>query len=236
MVVDILEDRLDQEFHSDRVFRDISNIGLGVDYRVAIRRELESCYAVLAVVGPRWLDLRDDEGRRKIDSVRDPVREELEQALERDPQIRVIPVLVGGATMPRASDLPDSVAAFAYREYHVLPTRGFAKALEGLIHRIETPRHSRFGEWADITRLAPVWALVVNALWRPLWANALIAVSTIVAFLLTGALWLIPIGLVIYLALGATTLFDLQQARCVHECLAVVASESAHDTQATPAH
>ncbi len=226
MATAYVERALIREFGRDKVFRDIRNIHPGEDYRHAIRRELESCYAVLAVIGPTWLTMTDESGCRRIDKPEDPVREELELALELETRVRLIPVRVDGAKMPRASQLPPSLTRFAYRIAEDLPPGDFEHATEQLIARLESPRRSRFSSWTDIRGNAPTWALIVNALWRPLWANALLPVAMIAAaFVIPGALWLALLAVVLYLALTCTTLFDLQQARCVHECLDLVRGE-----------
>ena len=231
MATEFIEKALVREFGQDKVFRDIRNIKVGEDYRDAIRRELESCYAVLALIGPKWLTLTDESGVPRIDKPNDPLREELELALEHEARVRLIPVRVDRAKMPRASQLPASLTRFAYRIAEDLPPDDFDNAMMKLIERLETPRRSRFSSWADIRGNAPTWALLVNALWRPLWANALLPVAMIVASLLIpGALWLAPLAFVLYLALTCTTLFDLQQARCVHECLDLVRGEGVSDS------
>jgi TIR domain len=220
----ILEDR----FGRGSVFRDIE-IPPGEAYRDAIRKQLASCFAVLVMIGPDWLTTRDERGRRRIQDPHDMVRKEVELALESDARIRVIPVLVDGAQMPRSGDLPDSMARLSYRIACELAPRQFERDTTGvLIPRLETPRQSRFGRWADIRgsisadleRRVPVWALVAHALWRPFWSNTLIPAGLLVAGLtLRGTTWLLPFALLIYIALATITLFDLDQARCVRECM-----------------
>jgi hypothetical protein len=69
---------------------------------------------VLAIIGPRWTDARNDAGHRRLEDSNDFVRIELEAALARD--IPVVPVLVGHARVPVASELPASLAAMAFRQ------------------------------------------------------------------------------------------------------------------------
>jgi hypothetical protein len=202
----------------DRVFRDISKIAPGEDYREAIRRELDTCYAVLVVIGKQWLAVPEGQDRPRIHHPRDPVRQEIELALQADARVRVIPVLVDRATMPRSSELPESIARLAYRQAQELAPGSFRReARESLIPRLETPRPARFGRWGDISRLKPLKALFLNALWRPLWANVLIPLVLVVAGLVLGVHSLLFAAPVVYGALYVVTLFDLQQARCVQE-------------------
>jgi hypothetical protein len=56
------------------------------------------CQVLLAVIGPTWLTVTDERGRRRLDDPDDIVRLEIEAALARE--VRVIPILVEGAVMP----------------------------------------------------------------------------------------------------------------------------------------
>ena len=49
------------------------------------------------IIGPQWL-ASDGDGRLRLDKPDDPVRVEIETAFRRE--IRVIPLVVDGATMP----------------------------------------------------------------------------------------------------------------------------------------
>jgi hypothetical protein len=98
-----LFDRLAARFGEDRVFMDIDRIELGVDFAEVIAQEVSTCAVLLAVIGPHWLDAADAAGRRRLEDPDDIVRLEIQAALDRD--IRVIPILVDGATMPRPQQL-----------------------------------------------------------------------------------------------------------------------------------
>jgi hypothetical protein len=106
-------DRLVQHFGENRVFKDVDSIPIGVDFRKYLRSLVDECDTMLAIVGDDWLMLRDSLGRRRLDDPGDFVRIEIEAALERD--MRIVPVLVEGVTMPRPEDLPESLREFAYR-------------------------------------------------------------------------------------------------------------------------
>jgi hypothetical protein len=68
---------------------------------------------LIAVIGKHWLLSSDGEGKRRLDNPEDFVRVEIATALKRN--IRVIPVLVDGASIPRSSDLPDDLKLLARR-------------------------------------------------------------------------------------------------------------------------
>jgi peptide/nickel transport system substrate-binding protein len=102
-----LYDRLAARLGDDQVFMDVDAIAPGLDFTEVIAEAVSTCELLLAIIGPRWLNATDEEGRRRLDDPNDFVRLEIETALERD--IRVIPVLVEDARLPRAGDLPASL-------------------------------------------------------------------------------------------------------------------------------
>ena len=87
------------------IFMDVDGIPPGEDFRVYIDHAIGQCDAFVAMIGPNWLDARDGQGRRRLDDPGDFVRLEIAAALDRN--IRVIPVLVGGARLPTAEELPE---------------------------------------------------------------------------------------------------------------------------------
>jgi hypothetical protein len=108
-----IRDRVAGQFGVDNVFFDIDTIPLGVDFRTHIDSKIAECDIVLVIIGRRWLTASNDRGVRRLDLSGDFVRLEVEAALRRD--IPVVPLLVEGATMPDAADLPDSIANLAFR-------------------------------------------------------------------------------------------------------------------------
>jgi TIR domain-containing protein len=108
-----LYDRLAGHF-GGQVFKDVDSIELGDDFVEVITRAVGSCDVLLALIGDEWLTITDEHGRRRLDNPDDFVRLEIEAALSR--RVRLIPILVGGARMPRADELPDSLAALVRRQ------------------------------------------------------------------------------------------------------------------------
>ena len=104
-------DRLIAEFGEQSVFMDVDNIPFGIDFREHIQSVLAQAEVLIAVVGPDWLGAGADGGSR-IQEEDDPVRVEIETALRQE--IVVIPVLVDGASMPKAAALPESLRNFAF--------------------------------------------------------------------------------------------------------------------------
>jgi formylglycine-generating enzyme required for sulfatase activity len=106
-------DRLVAAFDRNSVFKDVDSIPFGVDFREHLDGAVSQCQVCLVVVGRTWLEAKDEAGRRRLDSTQDFVRIEIESALKR--KIPVIPVLVGGASMPGPEQLPLSLEPLAYR-------------------------------------------------------------------------------------------------------------------------
>lgn len=101
-----LQQSLSKHFEADRFFRDIDNLEAGVDFPEALDRELKQCKAMLVVIGPAWASMTDKPGQGpRILKAEDFVRQEVAAGLARK-EVRVIPVLVGGAVLPQAAELP----------------------------------------------------------------------------------------------------------------------------------
>ncbi len=109
-----LYDKLITRFDEKEVFRDVDSIRAGEDFLQAIEKAEASCDALITVIGPQWLTCRDNEGRLRLSDPDDSVRREIETALAQD--LQVVPVLVGGADMPRKDQLPGPLADLAVRK------------------------------------------------------------------------------------------------------------------------
>jgi TIR domain len=109
-----LFDRLAYRYGGNQVFKDVDSIQLGDDFVEVITRAVGSCDVLLALIGEEWLTITDDHGHRRLDNPEDFVRLEIEAALARN--VRVIPILVDGARMPRADELPASLARLVRRQ------------------------------------------------------------------------------------------------------------------------
>lgn len=103
-----LFDGLAARFGSEQIFRDIDRIEPGLDFSEVIDGSLKSCVAVLVLIGPSWLQVRNEAGALRLHEADDWVRLEIAQALRRG--VRVIPVLLPGVRkMPDSDALPDDV-------------------------------------------------------------------------------------------------------------------------------
>jgi hypothetical protein len=108
-----LAEQLAGHFGDGEVFQDRRSILPGDDFAAVLVASAKGCSALIAVIGPRW-EGRLADGSRRIDDPEDWVRVEIETAISRGS--RVIPVLVHGAKMPSAEELPKSLRSLAGKQ------------------------------------------------------------------------------------------------------------------------
>ena len=131
-----IADKLVEHFGKEQCFRDVDDIESGIDFVTTIREAVGTCEVLVAVIGPDWLTQSNDKGMRRLDDPRDFVRLEVAAALERD--IRVIPVLVGGADVPVEGQLPQVLEALSRRQAHELTDSRWEYDVSKLIEAIES--------------------------------------------------------------------------------------------------
>jgi WD40 repeat protein len=112
-------DRLVEAFGKENIFKDVDNIPIGSDFRGVLREAVAACDVQLVVIGRQWLDITDENGKRRLDNPIDFVRIEVESALQRD-RCLVVPVLVDHATMPAADRLPLDLRELAFKNATVV--------------------------------------------------------------------------------------------------------------------
>src|SRR5919201_3897614 len=108
-----VHDRLEREFGRDLLFMDVDSVPLGVNFVTVLSEEVAKCDVLLAVIGPNWLNARDEDGSRRLDNPHDFVRIEIGAALQRS--IPVIPILLDGAKVPKANQLPKELEELSLR-------------------------------------------------------------------------------------------------------------------------
>jgi hypothetical protein len=154
-----LYDRLSASFPG-RVFRDVASLEPGVEWDDAISRVLGQSDACVVVIGKNWLTITDASGRRRLDDPRDTVRREILVALQR--QMRVFPVLVGGAKMPAEEELPAELQSLSRRHAIELNEQDWDEDVQKLIKALETalgPSQDRPGPKPSFSRRG--WVFVV---------------------------------------------------------------------------
>ena len=135
-------------FGRRHVFFDLHDIDYGDAFGRVIDKRIDACDVVVVVIGPAWLTLADADGRPRIQGPRDFVRHEIASALARDK--RIIPVLIGGAAMPDARQLPADIAGLCALNALVLGDRELGENANRLVDAIR-------GETATARRTDTLW-------------------------------------------------------------------------------
>ena len=167
-----LTDALVHRLGGKNVFYDVTAITPGRNFAEQINRALNDSDAVLAVIGPGWATVSSSGEASRLFDADDYVRLELSTALARG--IPVVPVLVGGASLPAATDLPAEVAELVQRQAVVLHDETWHRDVDGLVRSLRgepaTPGQSR--RWLTIgTLMVVVLAAVVGA-WQ--WSRSVL--------------------------------------------------------------
>jgi len=127
----LLYDRLSRQFGGEQILMDLDRTAAGESLEQAINQNVRSCDAVIAVIGKQWLARTEGGAPSSLEDPKDLVRLEIHAALEQ--KLRLIPVLVGGASMPTSEDLPAALASLARRQPLVLTEATFKDDVESLI-------------------------------------------------------------------------------------------------------
>src|SRR5262245_1072203 len=132
-----LRDALTGRFQDGSVFFDVTSIDAGATFTTAIVDAMALTDVVVVVIGPAWLTAAspDAAGVRRLDDAHDVVRTEIRAALDRN--LEIIPVLVGGASMPRLEQLPDELRPVATRNALRLSDERWADDVARLVSTIE---------------------------------------------------------------------------------------------------
>lgn len=126
-----LVDTLKQHIHENRIFMDIDKIDPGLDFTQVISKYLNSSEVMLAIIGPDWMAYNAEKGTYRINDNTDWVRKEIATALQRN--IRVIPVLLDGGTMPDEDQLPDDLKPLLLRQSYEISNKRWKYDCDQLI-------------------------------------------------------------------------------------------------------
>ncbi len=176
-----IHDCLTEHYGDGSVYRDLESIPPGKDFRSHISEAIHGADLLIVIVGPKWRGPKRG-GSSRIKEATDPIRSELEVAMERD--IPVVPVLVNGAAMPKPNDLPKDIKNFSYHNAAVVDAgRDFRLHMDRLIQQMDEilggspaaggtrawTKLFRGGSWAAVAALAACLALLATAALRSGW-------------------------------------------------------------------
>jgi TIR domain len=116
------------------VFMDVDSISLGRDFRSELQKTLSACDLMLVLIDKDWAAVKDEKGRIRLENAGDFVRMEIEAGLKRD--IAVTPILVKGAQMPAAEELPAEIRDLAYRNCFELSYTRWESDVREMIRRL----------------------------------------------------------------------------------------------------
>jgi hypothetical protein len=140
-------DRLASELGPGHTFKDVDSIPFGVDFVEYLDHEVEQCTVLFAVIGPRWLATGPG-GERRLDDPQDFVRIEIASALRRG--IPVVPLLVDGARLPEAKEMPEDLQPLARRNgIEIRRDPDFHNDVTRLLSRLEVMPKGEGAEPAD---------------------------------------------------------------------------------------
>jgi hypothetical protein len=115
-------------------FMDVDNISLGRDFRVVLQESLASCGLMIVLIGKDWLFSRNEAGQVRLENPDDFVRLEVGTALKRN--IPVTPVLIHGARIPSAEQLPEDLKDLSYRNGFELSHNRWKSDVQEMIKRL----------------------------------------------------------------------------------------------------
>jgi hypothetical protein len=69
-----LSDYLALKYSRRELFMDVNAMQPGRDFAKQLDSQVAQCQVLLAMIGPHWLDARDQAGKRRLDNDRDYVR------------------------------------------------------------------------------------------------------------------------------------------------------------------
>jgi hypothetical protein len=170
-----LYDALVAHFGRDLIFIDIDSIRAGENFVDVIDKRIAACSVVVVLIGKSWLKSVDDRGNRRLDDPHDFVRLEAASALAQ--KIPVIPVLVGGAKMPRPDDLPEPLKSLAHLNAIEIFDQLFHDSIKHFIdtlHPFVRPKFQLWPRGTPLTRKARI-LLVAIALSTTIGVAAIIA-------------------------------------------------------------
>lgn len=162
-------DDLERRFGAPVVFRDIDAIKAGSDFVQALELAIGAARVAIVLMGDTWLNESADDGLPRLHNPDDHVRREVAMALN-EPALTVLPVLVEGASMPDARELPEPLRNLARLQAIELSDSRWDYDIERLVQALKAA-----GVQATAATRLPTWfaplmgAVVVLAIAAFVW-------------------------------------------------------------------
>jgi TIR domain len=156
---------LEHQFGRKNVFIDV-DMHAGAKFPTVLEQRLAECKVALILIGPEWLNARDEQGKPRLDDPDDWVRLEIAHALKRG--ITVIPIRVNGAPLPPKPSLPDDIKGLLDHQAASITLAGFRHEMAGLVRDIRSIPSSR--PWRRYAAIAASLLLLLTSLSLLPWA------------------------------------------------------------------
>lgn len=127
------------------IFLDVDAIELGENFERKIRQTLSKSTHCFVLMGPEWAGTQNTEGRSRLFDPEDFVRQESRLALESG--AKTIPILLDGATMPKATDLPEDLKSLPKINAFMLRTSHFDEDMDDLLDAVIGGKKGRGSRW-----------------------------------------------------------------------------------------
>ncbi len=150
-IADRIFDHLSRDFDRKKLFKDVDNIPIGTNFRDYLAKAVAKTDIMLAIIGPSWAAQGAD-GRRRLDDPNDFIALEVASALKLGRP--VVPVLVGGAQMPRPDELPEPLKELSViNAVQVRPDPDFIKDYQRLSKALKAIATQSSGKVTPVRRV-----------------------------------------------------------------------------------
>lgn len=136
-----MADALGARVGRENVFVDVDSVAPGEDFVRKIETTIQASDTFLAVIGANWLSAHGPNGQRRIDLPGDFIRLEVKSALAAG--LRVVPVLVDGAGMPREEELPEDIRQLVRHNAVFISHATFARDMAALLEQVAPEKRKK---------------------------------------------------------------------------------------------
>jgi hypothetical protein len=138
-------------------FLDTDGLDGGDLWKEVLDEQVRKCQVLLAIIGPKWIDITDELGNRRLDTPRDFVQTEIEIALSR--KIPIIPVLIDETPWPKQKDLPGTIVKLIEFHHIKIHSRSFDTDAENLLRAVRKrlPKPSPPEPWIERLHRKLLW-------------------------------------------------------------------------------